>query len=92
MLCHTTTSGEMTKFSLSLWECYIRTEEKYWHSSGLLNFSTHGFAVVLKTNSSTHGFATCGKFAFTMPAKPLVGNLFFAIRGFATHIADTTPW
>ena len=28
ILCHTTTHCGMTKFSLSLWECYIRTEEK----------------------------------------------------------------
>ena len=69
---HTTTSDdEMTKFSLSLWECYIRTEEK----CGLLNFSTHGLAVVVKTNSSTRSFTACREYAFTMPAKPLVGNL-----------------
>ena len=42
-------TAQRTKFSLSLWECYIRTEEK----CGLLNFSTHGLAVVVKTNSST---------------------------------------
>ena len=31
-MCHTTTSGEMTKFSLSLWEWYICTIENnlYW--------------------------------------------------------------
>ena len=58
-MCHTTTSGEMTKFSLSTWECYTRTEEK----CGLLNFSTRGLAVVVKTNSSTR-------------AVPLVDNLF----------------
>ena len=71
IICHTTTSGEMTKFSLSLWECYIRTEEK----CGLLNFSTHGLAVVVKTNACTRDFATCGEFAFTTPAKPLVGKI-----------------
>ena len=75
-MCHTTTSGEMTKFSLSTWECYTRTEEK----CGLLNFSTRGLAVVVKTNSSTRGCATCGEFALTTPAKPIVGNLFFPIR------------
>ena len=80
-MCHTTTSGEMTKFSLSTWECYTRTEEK----CGLLNFSTRGLAVVVKTNSSTRGCAACGEFAFTTPAKPLVGNLFVPIRGFAAH-------
>ena len=52
-----TTSGEMTEFSLSLWECYIRTEEK----CGLLNFSTRGLAVVVKTNSSTRGFVASGE-------------------------------
>ena len=87
IICHTTTSGEMTKFSLPLWECYIRIEEK----CGLLNFSTHGLAVVVKTNSSTRGFATCGEFAFTTPAKPLVGNLFFPICGFATHREKSRP-
>ena len=86
-MCHTTTSGEMTKFSLSTWECYTRTEEK----CGLLNFSTRGLAVVVKTNSSTRGCAACGEFVFTTPAKPLVGNLFFPIRGFATHREKSRP-
>jgi hypothetical protein len=52
----------MTEFSLSLWECYIRTKEK----CGLLNFSTHGLEGVVKTNSSTRGFAACGEFVFTL--------------------------
>ena len=86
-MCHTTTSGEMTKFSLSTWECYTRTEEK----CGLLNYSTRGLAVVVKTNSSTRGCAACGEFVFTTPAKPLVGNLFFPIRGFATHREKSRP-
>ena len=77
----------MAKFSLSTWECYTRTEEK----CGLLNFSTRGLAVVVKTNSSTRGCATCGEFVFTTPAKPLVGNLFFPVRDFATHREKSRP-
>ena len=77
IICHTTTNVEMTKFSLSLWECYICTEEK----CGLLNFSTLGLAVVVKTNSSTRNFAACGEFAFITPAKPFVGNSFFPMSG-----------
>ena len=84
IIWHITTSGEMTKFSLSLCECYIRTEEK----CGLLNFFTHGLAVVMKTNSSTLGFAACREFAFTTPAKPLVGKIQTTIL-LSTGIAQT---
>ena len=84
---------------LSTWECYTRNEEK----CGLLNFSTRALAVVVKTNSSTRGCAACGKFVFTTPAKPLVGNwecairdswgiCFSRIRGFATHVGKTHPY
>ena len=83
IIWHITTSGEMTKFSLSLCECYIRTEEK----CGLLNFSTHGLAVVVKANSPQASKPRVGTFV-----KPLVGNLFFPIHGFTTHREKSRPY
>ena len=46
---------------------------------------------MIKTTSSTRGFAACGEFAFTTPAKPLVGKIRTTIL-LSTGIAHISIW